>query len=74
MPRRSRGTIGRVRAAPGALPTAGRSADGTEGRADGIPGKGKGLTPIPSRALAMRDPLPMAAPSAALVRVYVIDT
>ena len=43
-PLRSRGTIGRVRAAPGALSTAGRSVDGTEGRADGIPGTGKGLT------------------------------
>ena len=43
--RRSRGAIGRVRATPGALPTAGRRSDGPEGRVDGIPGKGKGLTP-----------------------------
>ena len=41
---RSRGAIGRVRAAPGALPTAGGSADGPDERADGIPGLGKGLS------------------------------
>ena len=40
---RSRGAIGRVRAAPGALPTAGRSVDGAEGARTDIPGKGKGL-------------------------------
>ena len=40
---RSRGAIGRVRATPGALPTAGRRSDGPEGRVEGIPGKGKGL-------------------------------
>ena len=43
---RSRGAIGRVRAAPGALPTAGGSADGPDERADGIPGGGKGLTVV----------------------------
>ena len=41
---RSRGAIERVRAAPGALPTAGGSADGPDERADGIPGVGKGLS------------------------------
>ena len=41
--RRSRGAIGRVRAAPGALPTAGRSVDGAEGARTDIPGTGKGL-------------------------------
>ena len=40
---RSRGAIERVRAAPGALPTAGGSADGPDERADGIPSMGKGL-------------------------------
>ena len=40
---RSRGAIGRSRATPGALPTAGRRSDGPDGRVDGIPGKGKGL-------------------------------
>ena len=47
---RSRGAIGRVRATPGALPTAGRRSDGPDGRVDGIPGKGKGLSgEIPSK-------------------------
>ena len=32
-----------VRATPGALPTAAASMDGSDGRADGIPGGGKGL-------------------------------
>ena len=41
---RSRGAIERVRAAPGALPTAGGSEDDPDERADGIPGVGKGLT------------------------------
>ena len=41
--RRSRGAIGRVRATPGAPPTAAASMDGSDGRADGIPGGGKGL-------------------------------
>ena len=40
---RSRGAIERVRAAPGALPTAGGSEDDPDERADGIPGVGKGL-------------------------------
>ena len=40
---RSRGAIGRVRATPGALPTAGRRSDGPDGRVDRIPGTGKGL-------------------------------
>ena len=40
---RSRGAIGRVRATPGALPTAGRRSDGPDGRVDGIPGGGRGL-------------------------------
>ena len=40
---RSRGAIGRVRATPGAFPTAGRRSDGPDGRVDGIPGAGKGL-------------------------------
>ena len=51
---RSRGAIGRVRAAPGALPTAGRSVDGAEGARTDIPGKGKGLTPSLPREIAMR--------------------
>ena len=41
---RSRGAIGRVRATPGAPPTAAASMDGSDGRADGIPGGGKGVT------------------------------
>ena len=41
---RSRGAIGRSRATPGALPTAGRRSDGPDGRVDGIPGQGKGLS------------------------------
>ena len=43
---RSRGAIGQVRAAPGALSTAGRSVDGAEGARTDIPGTrtGKGLT------------------------------
>ena len=41
---RSREAIGRVRATPGALSTAGRTTDGPDGRTDGIPGAGKGLT------------------------------
>ena len=41
---RSRGAIGRVRATPGALPTAGRRSDGPDGRVDGFPGGGKGLS------------------------------
>ena len=45
---RSRGAIGRVRATPGALPTAGRRSDGPDGRVDGIPGTGKGLRSEPS--------------------------
>ena len=52
MPRRSRGAIGRVRATPGALPTAGRSTDGPEGRANAIPGVGKGLKPYGARFFA----------------------
>ena len=40
---RSRGAIGRVRATPGALSTAGRTVDGPDGRAVGFPGGGKGL-------------------------------
>ena len=40
---RSRGGIGRSRATPGALPTAGRRSVGPDGRVDGIPGTGKGL-------------------------------
>ena len=43
---RSRGAIERVRAAPGALSTAGGSADGPDARVDGIPGVGKGLTHV----------------------------
>ena len=39
---RSRGAIGRVRAAPGALPTAGRSTDGPEGARSGSPAKERG--------------------------------
>ena len=39
---RSRGAIGRSRATPGALPTAGRSTDGPDGRADGLPASGRG--------------------------------
>ena len=42
---RSRGAIGRVRATPGALSMAGRTTDGPDGRTDGIPGQGKGLSP-----------------------------
>lgn len=45
---RSRGAIGRPRATPGALPTAGRRSDGPDGRVDGIPGQGKGLKPSPN--------------------------
>ena len=41
---RSRGAIGRVRATSGALSAAGRRSDGSDGRVDGIPGKGKGLS------------------------------
>ena len=41
---RSREAIGRVRATPGALSMAGRTTDGPDGRTDGSPGKGKGLT------------------------------
>ena len=41
---RSRGAIGRVRATPGALSMAGRTTDGPDGRTDGSPGAGKGLT------------------------------
>ena len=40
---RSRGAIGRVRAAPGAPATAAEGMDGSDDRADGIPGGGKGL-------------------------------
>ena len=40
---RSRGTIGRVRTTPGALPTAAASMDGSDGRPDGRPGGGKGV-------------------------------
>ena len=49
---RSRGAIGRVRATPGALPTAGRRSDGPDGRVDGIPGTGKGLRTALSLALS----------------------
>ena len=45
---RSRGAIGRSRATPGGLPTAGRSTDGPDGRPDGIPGEGKGLKGVPT--------------------------
>ena len=45
---RSRGAFGRVRATPGALPTAGRRSDGPDGRVDGIPGMGKGLKSVPA--------------------------
>ena len=48
---RSRGAIGRVRATPGAFPTAGRRSDGPDGRVDGIPGKGKGLSQVKSSHL-----------------------
>ena len=41
---RSRGAIGRVRAAPGAPATAAEGMDGSDDRADGIPGTGKGLS------------------------------
>ena len=41
---RSRRAIGRVRATPGALSTAGRSTDGPVARVDGFPGPGKGLS------------------------------
>ena len=41
---RSRGAIGRVRATPGALSMAGRTTDGPDGRTDGSPGTGKGLS------------------------------
>ena len=34
-----------VRAVPGAVPTAAASMDGSDGRPDGSPGAGKGLTP-----------------------------
>ena len=43
---RSRRTTGWVRAVPGAPPTAPASMGGPDGRSDGIPGKGKGLTLI----------------------------
>ena len=33
-----------VRAVPGAVPTAAASMDGSDGRTDGLPGTGKGLT------------------------------
>ena len=36
-----------VRAVPGAVPTAAASMDGSDGRPDGIPGAGKGLTTSP---------------------------
>ena len=36
---RSRGAIGRVRATPGALPTAGRSTDGLDARVDDTPAR-----------------------------------
>ena len=39
---RSRGAIGRVRATPGAPPTAGRSTDGPDARVDGSPGRERG--------------------------------
>ena len=42
MPPRSPGAIGRVRAAPGALPTAGRSTDGPDARVDGSPARERG--------------------------------
>ena len=42
---RSRGTIGWVRAAPGALPTPPASMDGPDGRSDGISVHRKGLSP-----------------------------
>ena len=40
---RSREAIGRVGATPGALSTAAEGMDGSDDRADGIPGAGKGL-------------------------------
>ena len=39
---RSRGAIGRVRATPGALSTAGRTTDGPDGRTDGPPARERG--------------------------------
>ena len=39
---RSRGAIGRVRATPGALSTAGRTTDGPDGRTDGSPAGERG--------------------------------
>ena len=39
---RSRGAIGRVRATPGALSTAGRTTDGPDGRTDGSPAGDRG--------------------------------
>ena len=47
---RSRGALGRVRATPGAASAAAARMDGPDGRMDGIPGGGKGLTPKPSVA------------------------
>ena len=61
---RSRRTTGWVRAVPGAPPTAPASMDGPDGRTDGIPGVGKGLTLssrerlAPSHAPSMSSPAP----------------
>ena len=52
---RSRGAIGRVRAAPGALPTAGGSVDGPDAPPLQSPVGGKGLTPSPPPEIAMAD-------------------
>ena len=41
---RPRGAFERAGAAPGAPSTAAEGMDGSDDRADGIPGKGKGLT------------------------------
>ena len=52
---RSRGTIGWVRATPGALPTAPASMDGPDGRGGEIPGVGKGLILSAGKAHAVHD-------------------